>query len=122
MEFPPWLKHASESLRMLPPSERVRLEHVSANWLNLFKAHKTLLEIDCLWLIVMELEGKKRPDIIAKLKYWYNERRHEREINELWNGTAPKARAGRRGEAVPTRQGHGRARAKVPVTPASKRH
>jgi hypothetical protein len=83
---PPWLtpgKEASET-------RCEELKSISKNWVKLFNARRDLSEKDLLTLICLELLGKKRPDIISRLKYWYNLRRHEREILELWAGPAEK--------------------------------
>lgn len=77
---PPWLTPGKD----IPEARVEELKAVSKNWVKLFNARNQLGELDCLNLICLEFLGKKRPDIIARLKHWYNVRRHDREVKELW--------------------------------------
>jgi hypothetical protein len=83
---PPWLTPGKE----MTEQRHAELKAIVQNWVKLFNSRHGLSEKDCLNLICMELLGKKRPDIIARLKHWYNVRRHDREVKELWAAQAEK--------------------------------
>ncbi len=80
LNLPDWLKPGAR----LPGEESLRLTAITANWVRLFAARKQLTEIDCLRIIVMELNGRKRPEMIGRIKVWYDKLRSQREIEELW--------------------------------------
>jgi hypothetical protein len=83
---PPWLTPGKE----VAEARCTELKAIAQNWVKLFNARNGLSEKDLLTLICLELLGKKRPDIISRLKYWYNIRRHDREVKELWAAQAEK--------------------------------
>lgn len=95
MSFPPWLKHALP----VSPEERARYTKLTSNWMSLFKARKTLTEIDCLKIVICELEGKKRPEIIGRVRIWFCKLREGRELTELWS-FHPGAGVGHQGRAA----------------------
>lgn len=83
---PAWLAPGKEI-------DDARVEHlksISQNWVKLFNNRVDLTEKECLNIICLEMNGKKRPDIIARMKHWYNIRRHDREVKELWATQAEK--------------------------------
>lgn len=83
---PPWLSPGKE----VSDARCDELKNAAKNWVKLFNARQNFSEKDLLTLICLELLGKKRPDIISRLKYWYNIRRHDREVKELWAAQAEK--------------------------------
>lgn len=82
---PPWLSPGRE----MSEENNKRLTDISQNWVKLFNHRHELTEKDCLNIICLEMHGKKRPDIISRVKHWYNVRRHDREIRELWGAGKP---------------------------------
>lgn len=77
---PPWLSPG----KTMTPEQYKRIKDLASNWVKMFKNKHLINERDCLNAICIEMEGKKRPEMIARLKFWYNMRRHEREVQELW--------------------------------------
>ena len=79
---PDWLKPGmvfqNEVLRM-------KLLDDSSNWMRLSEAQKDYSELDCLQVIILELAGKQRFEIVDRMKKRYNMLRLEREQKELWS-------------------------------------
>lgn len=62
-----------------------RLKPKLRNWLYLFEQNhkRPFSEKECLALIIMELEGKHRVQILHKLHWWFTTLRHKREEKEM---------------------------------------
>lgn len=92
--LPPWLKPALPVTK----EEREKFFKLTSSWVVLFRERRTLNELDCLKIIVVELEGKKRPEVIGRVRIWFNKHREHRELKELWE-SHPGAGVGHQGRA-----------------------
>ncbi len=90
--LPPWLIPA------LPVSEEDKEKYtkMASNWMILFKNRSKLTELDCLKVIVVELRGRKRPEIVGRVRIWFSKLREGRELKELW-ASHPGAGVGHQG-------------------------
>lgn len=77
--LPPWLAKVKVS-----SADEAALSKIMGNWALLHRHFDMLSEDKCLKVIVLELRGKKRPEIIGRVKNLYNRLRHQRELSELW--------------------------------------
>ncbi len=76
----------------LPITEKDRswFESEITSWTRLHRIIKTLTERELLVVILLELRGGKRPEIIGRCLRRFNNKRVERELKELWS-IVPKA-------------------------------
>lgn len=77
---PPWLAPGKK----MSEDTHKKLSDISKNWVKLFAHRHSITEIECLNIICIEMTGKKRPDMIHRVKHWFNSHRHDREVKELW--------------------------------------
>ncbi len=78
--YPAWLKGG------LKPNEEEKAFALvtSSNWIKLSNNLQLLTERQLLVIIVLELGGRKRPEIIGKTRNRFLKLRAQRELDELW--------------------------------------
>ncbi len=83
-KIPPLLQAVTD----IPDIERARLRAHARSWMSLNKVIKKLPEMDLLKIIVLELQGERRPIIIARCLSRYRTARENRENQELFDCAA----------------------------------
>jgi hypothetical protein len=78
--IPDWLKPGVQHAK----KNRERLEDAASNWMRLYEKRTELTELDCLGIIYLELENGKRPELIGRVKVWFDKLRSLRENHEMW--------------------------------------
>jgi hypothetical protein len=61
------------------------LRDASSNWVKLHSRLQTMDELNCKSLLVLELAGRRRIDIVARVLKQHNKLVAERTNNEIWD-------------------------------------
>ncbi len=80
IKLPPMLAQVTE----FPPKEREELKRKSRNWMTLYKFLKELTELQLLKILILELEGPRRPVVLTRCISRYRSLRMDRENRELF--------------------------------------